>query len=287
MVVPRNHLAWTLMLLPFALWLVVFAYAPLFGLVAAFEDFSWGRPFVGAWVGLRNFAFLFADPFFRVAAVNTMFFALVKSVLIVSMPLFLAYAFRRASRNASFAYSGTVMVTHFSSWVVIGVAVRILASPQTWDIALRAGSLLNSPVDARWLFVLSDFLKGYGWVFFVYLVALRSFDPEYWEVAETEGASTLQTFVHVAVPLLAPVAAVVAVLTVTNVVDSTTDQALNLSHPGIYSATDVIGSYAYRTAIRSGHIARAVAASLVETGIRGAVVVATLLAGMKFLRRVR
>ena len=287
MVRARTRLSWLVMLIPFLVWLAVFAYAPLVGLIASFEEFSWRTPFFGAWVGFRNFRFLLADLFFRNAAMNTVFFAVVKSFLIVSVPALLAFGFRTSSRRVSYGYSALAMISYFSSWVVVSVAVRFLVSPQTWGISVGGTSFLNDPGSARWLFTLTDVLKAFGWVFFVYLLTIRSLDPDYWELAEMEGASTFQVLRYVALPLLAPVVAVMAVLTVTSVVDSSTDQALNLSNPGIYSSTDVIGSYAYRTAIRAGQIGRAAAASLVETVIRYAVVLLVFFAGFRYFRGTR
>ncbi|HUZ17954.1 MAG TPA: hypothetical protein VMV68_06180 [Spirochaetia bacterium] len=281
----RPALSWLLMLLPFLIWLTVFAYAPLVGLMVSFRDFSWNNPLGGKWVGLRNFHYLFSDSFFDDALLNTLFFAVSKSIIIVALPVLLAFALRSTGKGISYLYSSLVMVSYFSSWVVISVAVRFFVSPQTWGLALAGGSLLNQAADARWIFTFTDSLKSSGWVFFVYLLTLRGLDPAVWEVAFLEGASGPQLLRLVALPMMAPVIAVVAVLTVTGVVDSSTDQALNLSHPGIYSGVDVIGSYAYRTAIRNGHIARASAASLVESALRLAVVAVAFLAGLRFLRR--
>ena len=283
----RSELVGIVMLLPFLVWLVVFAYAPLAGLVVSFRAFSWSNPFGGRWVGFENFRFLFGDVFFRNAAVNTLIFVVLKSLLALSLPAFLAFSLRGAKKSTSYTFSGLILVTYFTSWVIMSLAVRIAVSPQSWAGLIGGTSLLNVPSDARWVFIVSDVFKSFGWVFFVYLLSFRSIDEEYWELAELEGATKTQVFLRVAAPMLAPTIAVVTLLTVTGFFDSSVDQALNLSHPGIYSGSDVIGSYAYRTAIRTGHIARGTAASVVEIVLRIMVVGIAFGVGSRALRRLR
>jgi len=70
------------MILPGLVFVLIFRYLPMYGIVIAFQDFSPARGFAGSpWVGLENFDFLFSLPEFNRIFGNTIIIAVLKLVL--------------------------------------------------------------------------------------------------------------------------------------------------------------------------------------------------------------
>ena len=88
------------LMLPGFLYFAVFSYAPLFGYLAAFEDY---QPYTGflhsTWLGLQNFTDLFADTAFWTALTNTFVISLIQLVLFFPAPIGLALLLNSAARE--------------------------------------------------------------------------------------------------------------------------------------------------------------------------------------------
>ena len=93
------------MLLPGALFFIIFKYVPMYGIVMAFQNFRMARGFLRSeWVGLLNFQKVFESAFFPLVLKNTIVISLYKIIVGFPAPILLALMLNeiRCSPSAQF-----------------------------------------------------------------------------------------------------------------------------------------------------------------------------------------
>lgn len=165
------------------------------------------RPFVG----LRNYARLFADSNFQIALWNTTVYSV--SVVVISTLLALPLAVVLARRGRSAAIYQTIyflpvitpMVPMAIAWKWIydynyGLLNYILSF-----VGIPSIAWLTDAHIALWALVILGIWKVLGYNLVILLVGIRNIPATYLEAASLDGASELRTFWHVTLPLLRPI----------------------------------------------------------------------------------
>ena len=119
------------MILPGLLFILLFRYLPMYGVIIAFQDFSPARGFAASrWVGFDNFDFLFSLPEFSRIFSNTLIIAVLKLALDQLGAIVLALLINEA-RNLVFRRSIQTLIylPHFLSWIVLGGILLDILSP--------------------------------------------------------------------------------------------------------------------------------------------------------------
>ena len=196
----KREIPFHLMLLLPMLFLAVFSFAPLFGILMAFQDYIPAKGILQSrWVGLENFDFIFSLPSSRQIFANTIIISLGKLAAGIIVPVFFALllneirviAFKRTVQTI-------VYLPHFLSWVVLAnVVSSILGFDGPVNSLIQSMGhdpilFLGSNVWFRPVIILSDCWKEFGYGSIIYLSALTSIDPGLYESASLDGASRLQ-----------------------------------------------------------------------------------------------
>lgn len=249
--------------LPLAVWLLLYAYKPLIGLVIAFEKFSpfkgmWGSPFSG----LDNFKRLMAGPsaylFWR-ALRNTLLISLYGLVLGFPVPILLAILFNEVREGV---YRKTIQTVsylpHLISEVTIagivltmlqvnGLANLAIASVlRLFDADFRPIAFMSEPDFFKGIFTLTGIWKSAGFDSIVYFAALVGVSPTLYEAAKIDGASRLQRILHVSIPGILPTIVIMLIVRVGNILNVGYERVLLLYNPLTYEAADVLGTFTYR-----------------------------------------
>ncbi len=172
-------------------------------------------------VGLRNYAQLLQTPLFWQALGNTLYFVVVGVPLSVTVSLGAALLlhsrlvrFRGLFRTALFAPVVTTLVA-------VAVVWRYLFHPHYGWLNYALGRLGIPPVDwlgdPQWAMpaiIVFAVWKNFGYNMIIFLAGLQSIPEPLYEAARIDGASIWQQFRHVTLPMLAPILAVVNILTI-------------------------------------------------------------------------
>ena len=172
-------------------------------------------------VGLGNYAQLLQTPLFWRAFGNTLYF------VAVGVPLTIAVSFGTAlllhSRLVRFqAFFRTALFAPVvTTLVAVAVIWRYLYNPHYGLLNYALGRIGLPPVDwlgdPRWAMpaiILFAVWKNFGYNMIIILTGLQSIPEPLYEAARIDGASTWRQFRHVTLPMLAPIIAMVNVLTV-------------------------------------------------------------------------
>ena len=261
----KRHWILLLMLLPAVLYVVIFSYIPMTGVVLAFKKYNYnGGIYFSPWNGLNNFKALMISGKLGMVTRNTILYNIIFISLGVVLEMGSAILlnelrckiFKKTAQSFMF-------LPYFISWVVAGAIVynifsfeRGVANNILTSLGAKPFDLYNSP--GAWPFLLT-FLKmwkqtGYGSV--VYLAAITSMDQEMFEAASLDGANAWQKIRYLTIPSLIPTMMTLVLLAIGNIFrgDFGLFYQTVKSSALLESVTDVIDTYVFRLLISSGDV---------------------------------
>jgi putative aldouronate transport system permease protein len=261
-----------LLILPGLLYFLVFHYIPMYGIVIAFQDF---KPFSGAakmfvnpeWVGLKHFYEFFNSFYFFALLKNTLLISLYKKIFIFPSAIVLALLLNEV-RHAKFkrVVQTISYMPHFLSWVIISGLVIMLLSPTSGPVNLIIAAFGGEPVNFlgepayfRSILVMSDWWASIGWGSIIYLAALAGIDPAQYESAKIDGANRYRQMLHISLPGISNVIAILFVLSIGHILNVSFEQVLLLYSPTVYSVGDTIDTYVYREGLLNSRYSYAAA----------------------------
>lgn len=289
----KREIPFHLMLLLPMLFLAVFSFAPLFGILMAFQDYIPTKGILQSrWVGLENFDFIFSLPSSRQIFANTIIISLGKLAAGIIVPVFFALllneirviAFKRTVQTI-------VYLPHFLSWVVLAnVVSSILGFDGPINSLIQSMGhdpilFLGSNVWFRPVIILSDCWKEFGYGSIIYLSALTSIDPGLYESASLDGASRLQKIFYITLPMLVPTIVLMMALNLGNILNAGFDQIFNLYNPLVYETGDIIDTYVYRIGLIDMQYSLATAAGLIKSVIGFVLIMSSNLVSRKLVSR--
>jgi putative aldouronate transport system permease protein len=251
----RGNLDLYILLVPGLLFLLLFKYAPMYGIIIAFQDFNIFDGFAGSkWVGLAQFEKLVRSEEFYQVFINTLLISLYKIVLLFPIPILIAL-FLNEVRKAWFkkTVQTIIFLPHFLSWVIIsGLFINIL-SP--------SGGLVNNVIQAfggtpisffldnsffRSVIVFTAGWKESGWNAIIFIAAIAGIEQEQYEAAAIDGAGRIKQMLHITLPGIVPTIILIFILRLGYLLEAGTEQILTMYNSVVYQSGDVIGTFVYR-----------------------------------------
>jgi len=279
-IVRRNYDLY-LLLIPGLAFLLLFKYAPIYGLVIAFQDFNIFKGIGGSeWVGMQQFHRLFTSHDFGTVMRNTLLISLYKIVLLFPLPILIAVLLNEVARMwFKRAVQTIIYLPHFLSWVVVaGLFVNIL-SPSTGIVNHIIQFFGGHPVSFlmdnhffRSVIVATAGWKEVGWNAIVFIAAIAGLDPELYEAARLDGANRIQQMFKITLPGIASTIMLMLILRIGGVLEAGTEQILLLYNPTVYESGDVLGTYIYRVGLGSMEYSYSTAVGLFESAVGFALV---------------
>ncbi len=259
--VTRNWQLYLLLVLPMT-WLLVYQYTPMFGAQIAFRDYSPQGGFAGLyqaeWVGWKHFQRFFELPNFWTVIRNTLVLNVYALVAGFPLPIIFALAlnyvgrawFRRTVQLVSYApYFISIVVVVGMLFLLVdsnGMVVRIL---EVFGYSGRG--LMEQPQYWKSLYVWSSVWQTLGFSAIIYLAALAGIDPTLHEAAILDGANKLQRIRDVDLPGIMPVAIILLILNLGQLLSTGFEKVLLMQNPLNISTSEVIDTLVYRLAFDS------------------------------------
>ena len=255
-----------MLVLPGLCFLLVFEYAPMYGITLAFKDYSPRLGVLGSpWVGLDHFKEMLADPNFIRAFKNTLIINVYNLVFGFTFSVFLSLMINEIRlKKVKSVVQTSVYLPYFLSWVIFAGLVQVfLEYPSSADLGGVVNQVITklggTPIDFlkrpelfRGILVISNIIKTSGYSTIVYLAALAGISPTLYESAAIDGANRKDMLFHITIPRIMPSIAIMLILQLAGLFVSNFDQVYNLYNNYVLSTGDVLSTYIYRISLGGG-----------------------------------
>ena len=276
----RNNKELLLLTIPGAIWFLVFAYLPMFGVIVAFKRWRIHGGFFESlmnskWVGFDNFKFLFQSSDAWLITKNTVLYNLVFIILGIVLPVTLAILLNELlNKKLAKFYQSSMFLPYFLSWVVVSYCLYAFLSPEKGyvngilqSMGGKGISWYTEPKYWPFIIIFMSQWKAVGYGTVVYLASICCIDKSYYEAAMIDGASKFQQIKYITVPLLKPVMIIMFITSIGGMFRG--DLGLFYQLPkdsgALYPVTNVIDTYVYRGLMNLGDIGMSSAASLYQS----------------------
>lgn len=273
----KRYLPLYLMAFPGLLYLLINNYLPMTGLVVAFKNYNYRDGIFGSpWCGLDNFEYLFSTSTSFVITRNTIgynaIFIILNTVVGVGAAILLNEV---RSKKALTVFQTTMIIPYLLSMIIIGYLVFAFLSSENGFINKQVLAFLGiDPVSWYaatgawpWILLFINTLKNFGFLALIYYSTLIAISNEYYEAARLDGATKWQQIRYITLPYLKPTVITMVLLSVGRVFYS--DFGLFYQVPqnsgALYSVTNTIDTYVYRSLIQLGDVGMASAAGVYQS----------------------
>ncbi len=261
------------LLLPAFLYVLIFSYRPMYGVLIAFKDYQaslgvWGSE----WVGLAHIRRFISYPMFWNIIRNTLSISLY-SLATFPCSVVLALLINEAGSQK---FKKTVqMITYapyFISVVVLCSMVGLFFGRSMGLVnnilEVLGGARINfleRPEYFADLYVWSDVWHSVGWGTIIYIAALSSVSPELVEAAKIDGANRLHIIWYVNIPTIAPTIIIMLILSCGSILSVGFEKAYLLKNSLNNDTAQVISTYVYEVGLQGGQFSYSSAIGLFNT----------------------
>lgn len=277
-----------LMLVPGAIWYLVFKYIPLLGLSLGFTDYGF-RSTV-SFVGLDNFKRLLSSTIFWNAFRNTLIISLANVIFYFPAPLVVALLINELkSLKTKRMIQFLIYIPYFFSWVVVGSIFVNLLSPSSGLINNIITKFGGEPIyfmaSAKFFrpVLISSYIwrqMGYGAV--IYVASLTTVQPELYEAATIDGAGHWGRLIHVTLPAIRSTIVTMLLLNLSHVL-LIFEQVLVMYNAAVYDVADVLQTYVFREGVLAGDLGYSIAVGMFTSIVSLTLVLSTNKISAKFL----
>ncbi|GGF71651.1 sugar ABC transporter permease [Paenibacillus albidus] len=268
-----------LMLIPACVWVIAFAYAPMFGLYMAFVNYQpggefWSQFFTSKFVGLDWFVYFYNSGDFLRLMRNTLLSSAMTILISFPAPIIIALALNEV-KNKFFkkTVQSVAYLPYFVSWVIAAnIFITLLSSDGMVNGMLKSLGLIDESIlffqekNYFWSIVASaNTWKSMGYNSIIYLAAIAGINPEQYEASTVDGANKWKQMLHITLPSLKPTAIILLILAVANVMNTGFDQYYLMQNESIMATADVIDTYTYRYGLSQGMFSYAAAVGLFKS----------------------
>ncbi|GGG65071.1 ABC transporter permease [Paenibacillus radicis (ex Gao et al. 2016)] len=269
----RERQIW-LISLPIILWVLVFSYFPMYGLIIAFQNYVPGQTMFGNWVGLDNFIRFFQEPDFWMIMRNTIVISMLNLLIGFPAPIILALLLNEV-RNRAFkkTIQSLSYIPYFISWVVVAsIAFTLLGNDGIINDLLQRFGFIHNPIqflgEGKYFWAIltsSNVWKDVGFSSIIYMSAIAGIDREQYEAGKVDGLGRFGLAWHITLPGIRSTIVLLFILALGGILNAGFEQQLLLGSPTTRDYYEVIDTYVYRFGVQFGNYSYGTAVGLMKS----------------------
>lgn len=270
----KQNLWLYIFLIPGFVYIFIFNYVPMYGIIIAFKNFTPVKGIMGSpWIGMDNFEYLFKSKDFLVVLKNSIVLSFLRLLWGFPAPILLAIMLNEV-KNLRFkkGVQTVVYLPHFISWVVLAGMVTLFLAPSggivNKFIELLGGKPISFLTEAKYfrtVLISAEIFKEIGWGTIIYLAAMTGIDPQLYEAAIIDGASRIQRIRYITIPGITTTIVVLLVMRMGSILRNGFEQVFLLQSPLVYSVSDIFETYTYRVGLLEGRFSYSTAVGLFQS----------------------
>jgi putative aldouronate transport system permease protein len=271
--------------IPLLLWVAIFSYYPMYGLVYSFFNYKPGMNILTSqFVGFQWFIQFATSPdFFRIMR-NTLAISGLNILFGFPAPIILALLINEVfSTRIKKVFQTISYLPYFISWVVVanilfttlgndGVVNRLLV-----DLGVTAEPIQFLGIGEYfwWILTFANIWKNVGWAAVIYISAIAGIDSQLYEAGVIDGLGRFGLIRHITIPGILPTILLLWILGIGGILNAGFEQQLLIGNPMTMDYYDVIDTYVYRYGVQLGRYSFSIAISLMKSVIGLGLVILT------------
>jgi putative aldouronate transport system permease protein len=272
-----------LLLTPGALYFIIFKYAPMWGLILAFQNYNpFGGIWKSEWVGLKHFIELLSSDYFMIMLRNTFLINLFGLIFYFPLPILLALLLNEVRQELFKKINQSIIyLPHFLSWVVVASVTYFVLSYEVGMVNKVLQMLGNERIafltqtNYFWgILTAQTIWKEAGWGTIIFLAAVAGVDPQRYEAAVMDGASRFKQVWHITLPAIRPTILILLILRLGSMADVGFEQVVLMMNPQVISVAEVFDTYSFNQGLLQGQYSVGVTVGIFK-GLIGLVFVIT------------
>jgi ABC-type polysaccharide transport system, permease component len=273
----RNWRLYVLML-PAVLWLIVFAYMPMYGILIAFKDYKGKLGILGSpWAEpiMKHFSSFFRTSVAGTVISNTVILSLLTILISFPVPIVFALLLNqiRGSRKRKLVQTVSY-APYFVSNVVVVSIISVICAPSGFVNTIikffnggEALFLTSAAEYFRTLYISSNIWQTMGFSAIVYIAALTGISQDYYEAAIMDGASKFKRILYIDVPLIAPTIMVMFILSIGNIMSIGYEKVYLMQSGTNTAVSEIISTYVYKVGLQNAQFSFATAVGLFNAAV--------------------
>lgn len=241
------------------IFIAVFAYLPMFGLILAFKQ---GDGYLNimeaitdsAWAGFDNFKAFFTDPDFSNVMINTLGLNILQLMINFPAPILFAILLSELPwKKIRKTIQTITYFPYFLSWITYGgIVLALINSDGIVNTILLNLHVVSEPVEfgsAGWfwpIIIITSLLKGLGWGSIIYVAAIAGIDPQLFEAADMDGANRRHRIFHITIPSIAPTIVLFFILSVSGILNNGFDHIWTFQTQINLARSEVLDTFIYK-----------------------------------------
>lgn len=269
----QQQLIW--MSVPLMLYIILFAYVPVWGWTMAFQDYKPARSFSEqTWVGFKHFKFLFTDDSFLRVLRNTLGMSVINLILGFTTAIILALLLNEIKKVLWKRTVQTISyLPHFLSWIIVtGIVATSLASDGIVNDILMRLRIIDEPIlwlsEGKYFWGVvgaSHVWKEVGWNTIIYLAAMASIDPALYEASEIDGANRYQKMRHITIPGIKATIVILLIMSVGHILEAGFEVQYLLGNGLVVDWSETIDIFVLKYGLAQGNYSLATAGGIFKT----------------------
>ncbi|MCU6791829.1 ABC transporter permease subunit [Paenibacillus sp. WQ 127069] len=284
-----------LLVLPAMVYTFIFGYMTYPYMIIAFQRFNYTKGiFNSEWVGLENFEFFFRSYKALTVTFNTIFLNMLFIVFGTLMALVISLVLNELRKKLFVKISQSVMLfPHFISWIVVSYVLYAffsmdmgLVNQMLNKLGIASVNWYTEPEVWPAILTVMHVWKGAGMSAVIYLATITGIDETLYEAAEIDGANRWQMCIRITLPLMMPTVVILTLLSMGKIMygDFGMIYALVGDNGTLYSTTDIIDTYVFRSLRQIGNPSEAMAVGLFQSVVGFILVFGTNAITRKFFK---
>lgn len=268
------------------LFLLIFNYVPMVGLIIAFKNYSITSNitsmFTSPWVGLRYFKEFVTDINFATIVRNTFVISILKIIFTFPIPIIFAIMVNEIKNLTTKKFVQTVSyLPHFISWVIVtGLAYTFLTvNNGVINESLMALKLIKEPIlflaDSKYFWgiaVVTDAWKEFGWWSIIFLASIAGVDPTQYEASRIDGAGRMAQIRYITLPSIKGAIGIVLILSIGNLLSggvsgSNFDQSFLMGNALNRDTSEIIQTYVLKVGLQQARYSYAAAVGIIQSAL--------------------
>ena len=241
------------------IFIAVFAYLPMFGLILAFKSGDgylniMDAIFESPYAGFANFKAFFIDPDFKDVMLNTLGLNILQLCINFPAPILFAILLSELPfKKIKKTVQTITYFPYFLSWITYGgIILALINSDGIVNTILLKTGVVNEAVnfgEAAWFWptiIITSLLKGLGWGSIIYVAAIAGIDPQLYEAADMDGANRFHRIFKITIPSIAPTIVLFFILSVSGILNNGFDHIWVFQNQINLARSEVLDTFIYK-----------------------------------------